>query len=181
MVVEDRKEQSKEQKFILKSRDDLIVKMHKLVVLHLMSCLLSNDMLALLHCHVGQQLLQPGLPLVDSVEPQGGLRVQQGHCGVAVQLLQGTPQHPAALLQQGAQLRLQALALADEVGLAGVLQEGRGRDVARGAWRKHVHYGQQIKLFNQAMGSIRHNYSVHTWTLKVCVYACIVAGKIIEF
>lgn len=103
------------------------------VVIHIIGSLLSNDMLAPLHRHFCQQLLKPGLPLVDPVEPHSGLRVQQCHCGVAVQLLQGAPQDPSALLQEGAQLCLEALALADEVGLASVLQEGRGRDVAGGA------------------------------------------------
>lgn len=109
-------------------------------------------MLAPLHRHFCQQLLQPGLPLVDPVEPHGRLRVQQRHCGVAVQLLQGATQGPSALLQQGAQLRLKALALADEVGLAGVLQEGRGRDIAGGAWRTNVHFGQQISLLYRRQG-----------------------------
>lgn len=102
-------------------------------------------MLALLHCHFSQQLLQPGLPLVDPVESHSGLRVQQRHCGVAMQLLQRAPQGPSTLLQQGAQLCLQALALADKVGLAGVLQEGRGRDITGRAWRKNVHLSQAKK------------------------------------
>lgn len=96
--------------------------------------LLSVDVLAVLHCHVSQQFLQPGLPLVGAVKQQGRPRVQQSHRGIAVQLLQAASEGPAALLQQSAHLRLQALTLADEVGLARVLQEGRGWHIARRAW-----------------------------------------------
>lgn len=88
----------------------------------------------MLHRHVPQQFLQPRLPLVDAVEQQGGSWVEQSHRGVAVQLLQTSVKGPTALLQQRAQLRLQALALADQVGLAGVLQKGRGWNITGRTW-----------------------------------------------
>ena len=91
--------------------------------------------LAVFDGHVSQELLQPLLPGVGAVSAQDGARVQQRHGGVAVQVLQAAAQHQAPLLQQGAHLRLQLLTLADQVGLARVLQEDRRRDVAGGAWR----------------------------------------------
>lgn len=97
------------------------------------SCLLSVDVLAVICCHVSQQLFQPGLPLVGPVEHQGSPWVQQSHCGVAVKLLQGAAEGSAALLQQGAHLRLQALTLADQVGLTCILQEGCSWHIAGGA------------------------------------------------
>lgn len=95
------------------------------------SFLLSVDMLATLHCHVSQQFLQPGLPLVGAMKQQGTTWVQQSHCSIAVQLLQAAMEGPTALLQQGAHLCLQTLTLANQVGLACVLQEGCSWHIAR--------------------------------------------------
>lgn len=74
---------------------------------------LSGNLLAVLNSHVTEQLFQPLFPEVGPVAQQNGPWVQQGHSGIAVQLLQTASQGPTALLQQGAQLSLQALALAD--------------------------------------------------------------------
>lgn len=86
--------------------------------------------LAVLHRHVTHQLLHPLLPGVDSVAVEDGTWVQQGHSGVAVQVLEAGAQYGAALLQQSAHLCLQSLALADQVSLTCILQKGCGRDVA---------------------------------------------------
>lgn len=95
------------------------------------SSLLSVYVLAVLYCHVCQHFLQPGLPLVNTMEPQGSPWVQQSDCSIAVQLLQAATKSPTTLLQQGAHLCLQALTLADQVGLACILQKGCSWHIAR--------------------------------------------------
>lgn len=93
--------------------------------------LLPVELLAALHRGTADELLHPGLPLLDAVLLEDGLGVLQGHGGVVVQLLQAAPEHGAPLLQQGANLPLQLLTLADQVGLPCILQKGRRWHVAR--------------------------------------------------
>lgn len=88
------------------------------------------DCLAVLHSHVAHQLLHPLLPGVDPVTVQDGTRVQQGHSGIAVQVLQASAQYGPALLQKSTHLRLQSFTLADQVSLTCVLQKCCSRDVA---------------------------------------------------
>lgn len=96
--------------------------------------LLSADALTVVPRHVCQQFLQPGLPLLDTMEPQSTSWVQQCHRCIAVQLLEATTEGPAALLQQSAQLCFQVLTLADQMGLASILQEGGSRHIAGRTW-----------------------------------------------
>lgn len=89
----------------------------------------------MIHCHVSQQFLKPGLPLVGTMEQQCSPWVQQSHCSIAVQLLQAATKGPTALLQQGVHLCLQALTLAYQVGLACILQEGCSWYIAGRTWK----------------------------------------------
>lgn len=82
---------------------------------------LPVELLTALYCDVTDELFHPGLPLFNPMFLKYGLGVLQSHGRIVMQLLQAAPEHGAPLLEKGAHLPLQLLALADQVGLAGIL------------------------------------------------------------
>lgn len=88
------------------------------------SNLLPVEILTALYCSVTDELFHPGFPLLNSMLLKYSLWILQSYGCIVVQLLQTASQHRAPLLQEGTDFPLQLLTLADQVGLASILQKG---------------------------------------------------------